>query len=391
MRDDWHSVTPLARARALAARIGDAADAIERDQRIPPALLGDIHDSGLFRLLLPRSIGGEEADPRDYLLAVEEIGRHDGSLAWCTFVANSSALIAAYLDPDAARAIYADPRASIAWGPPGVARAHAVPGGYRISGRWGFASGCRHSTWMGAHAAVEEPDGTLRLNAAGRPTIRTLLFPAADAHLHDDWDVIGLRGTSSVSYTVEDVFVPEAYSATREDPSLVREAGRMYAIPQQGLYTVGAAGTALGIARGMLEAFVALATHKTPRALAGPLAANPWVQTEFAWTEARLGAARAWLIAVLTEILEDPDPRAPVEIPDRARLRLAATYAINCAAETANWIYRAAGTSAIVTGTTFERRFRDVHTVSQQIQARTANFEAVGRILFGIMPETPFL
>ena len=165
----------------------------------------------------------------------------------------------------------------------------------------------------------------------------------------------------------------------------------MYAIPQQGLYTVGAAGTALGIARGMLDAFVALATHKTPRALADPLAANAWVQAEFARTEARLSAARTWLLAVLTEIMEDPDPQAPIEIPDRARLRLAATHAITCAAEAAEWTYRAAGTDAIVTGTAFERRFRDIHTVSQQIQARTANFEAVGRILLGTMPETPFL
>lgn len=391
MRDDRHLLSPLARAHTLAARIGDAADAIERDQRIPPSLLDDVHDAGLFRLLLPRSIGGEEADPRDYLIAVEEIGRHDGSLAWCMFVANSSALIAAYLDPAAARAIYADPHASIAWGPPGTPRARAVPGGYRVSGRWGFASGCRHSTWMGAHAAVEQPDGTLRLNSAGRPTVRTLLFPAEHARLHDDWDVIGLRGTSSVSYTVDDVFVPEAYSATREDPALVRETGRMYAIPQQGLYTVGAAGTALGIARGMLDAFVGLATHKTPRALAGPLAANTWVQAEFARTEARLSAARAWLFAALTGIMEEPDPQAPIDVPDRARLRLAATHAIGCAADTADWVYRAAGTDAIVTGTAFERRFRDIHTVSQQIQARTANFEAVGRILFGMMPETPFL
>ncbi len=156
MCDDRQSLTPLARARALAPRIEEAAVAIERDQRIPPTLLDAIHDSRLFRLLLPHSAGGEETDPRDYFHAVEEVGRHDGSLAWCMFVANSSALIAAYLDPVAARAIFTDPCASIAWGPPGPQRARAVPGGYRISGRWGFASGCRHATWMGAHAQVEE-------------------------------------------------------------------------------------------------------------------------------------------------------------------------------------------------------------------------------------------
>jgi len=382
---------PLARARAVGPLVAAAGDAIERDQRLPPTLLAALHDSRLFRLLLPRAFGGEEAHPGAYLRAVEEIGTHDGSVAWCMFVANSSALITAYLDPAAARAIYANPHASIAWGPPGADRARAVAGGYVVKGRWRFASGCRHATWMGAHCNVEEPDGSLRLNQAGRPTIRTLLFPAENATLIDDWDVIGLRGTASVSYTVADLFVPEAYSSTREDPALARETGRMYAVPQQGLYTVGAAGTALGIARGMLDAFFTLATHKTPRALAGPLARNAAVQTEVAQVEARLSAARAWLLASLDDIMADPDPHAPIEVPDRARLRLAATHAIQCAIETADWTYRAAGTDAIYAGTTFERRFRDIHTVSQQLQARIANFEAVGRILMGITPETPFL
>ncbi len=382
---------PLARARDLGPLVAEAGDAIERDQRFPAPLLDALHDARLFRLLLPRSAGGEEVEPGAYFRAVEEIGRHDGSVAWCMFVANSSALLAAYMEPATARAIYADPHATIAWGPPGADRALAVPGGYRVSGRWRFASGCRHATWMGAHCQVQEPDGSLRLNAAGRPTIRSLLFPADRATLIDDWNVIGLRGTSSISYTVEDLFVAEAYSSTREDPTLARERGRLFAFPQQTLYTVGAAATALGLARGMLDAFLALATHKTPRALAGPLARNAVVQSEMAQTEARVGAARAYVLATLDDIWSAPDQRAPIDVPARARLRLAATHAIQCAIEAADWTYRAAGTDAIFAGSAFERRFRDIHTVSQQIQARMANFEAVGRIMMGIEPETPFL
>ncbi len=382
---------PLSRARALGPVVAEAADAIEREQCLPPALLDGLHGARLFRLLLPRSAGGEESEPGPYLRAVEEIGRRDGSVAWCMFVANSAALLAAYLEPATARAIFADPRAAIAWGPPGPDRAFGVPGGYRVSGRWRFASGCRHATWMGAHCLVEEPDGSLRLNDAGRPTIRTLLFPADQARLIDDWDVIGLRGTSSGSYTVTDLFVAETYSSTREDPALARERGRLYAFPQQGLYTVGAAGTALGIARGMMDAFLALATHKTPRALAGPLARSAAVQMEFAQVEARLGAARAYLLAMLDDIWSDAEQRAPIDVPARARLRLAATHAIQSAIEAADWTYRAAGTDAIFAGSAFERRFRDIHTVSQQIQARMANFEAVGRIMMGIESEAPFL
>ncbi len=382
-------VEPLDRARALGPDIAAAADAIERDQRIPETVMAGLHAARLYRLLLPRSCGGEEVEPDVYFRAVEEIARHDGSVAWCMFVANSSALLAAYMEPATARDIFADPHAAIAWGPPGADRAMAVPGGYRVSGRWGFASGCRQATWMGAHCQVVEPDGSLRLNAAGRPTLRTLLFPARAARLLDDWDVIGLRGTASVSYTVANLFVPEAHSSTRDDPTLAREEGRLYAFPQQTLYPVGAAAVAIGLARAMLDAFRDLAGRKSPRTL-GLLARDGRVQAELARAEARLGAARAFVLSTLAEIWSDPMQARPITIPQRACLRLAATHGLEAATETAEWVWRAAGTDAIPADSPFNRRFRDIHTVSQQIQARAANFEAVGKVLMGIAPEGAF-
>ncbi|HEY3681218.1 MAG TPA: acyl-CoA dehydrogenase family protein, partial [Bradyrhizobium sp.] len=184
---------PVARARELAAEIAAAASEIERTRRIPEALLERLHDSRLFRMLLPRSAGGEEAEPAVYVAAVEELARHDASTGWIAFVSNSSALIAAYLEPAVVRAIFADPRSTVAWGPPNASQAHAVNGGYRLTGRWDFASGCRQANWMGAHCHVLEADGTLRLNRFGRPTVRTLLFPASQATLLDTWRTIGLR------------------------------------------------------------------------------------------------------------------------------------------------------------------------------------------------------
>lgn len=372
---------PVSRARALGPLIAENADAIERTQRIPSSLLQEINRAQLFRLLLPRGFGGEETHPRAYFEAVEEVSRHDGSLGWVMFVANSAALIAAHMEPATARTIFADPAGSLAWGPPGAQRAQAVPGGYRVSGTWPFASGCRHATWMGAHCPVIEAEGGLRLNAAGRPALRTLLFPVSSATLHDDWDVIGLRGTSSVSYSVRDLFVPEAHTSTRDDPAGSREMGRLYAFPQQTLYPVGAAAVAAGLTRGMLEAFGALAQRKAPRNL-GTLAADIWVQTEFARQEARLASARALVLSVLEEVWTDPE-RGVVALHHRARLRMATTHALAEAVQVAGWAWHAAGTDAIRTGSPFERRFRDLLTVSQQIQARTANFEAVGKVLLG--------
>ena len=379
----------LRRARGLAGAIAATADEIEQTRRIPEPLLTRLHEARLFRMFLQRELGGDEVPPADYLLALEELARHDGSVAWNIFVGNSAALITPFVDEEAARTIFADPRTSIAWGPPHGGLADAEPGGYRVSGTWQFASGCRQANWMGVHCRVKEADGSLRLNHAGRPTLRTLLFPKDQATLHDTWDTIGLRGTASDSYSVDDLFVPEAFSGTRDDPVLRRKSGPLYAFPQQGLYAVGVAGVALGIARAMLSAFVELAAEKTPRGLSR-LADTPTIQSGVGHNEATLGAARAYLLEGLREVYATAGEVDPIDIPDRLRVRLAATHAIHGAIEVADFVYKEAGVSAIFPGTPFERRFRDIHTLSQQIQSRGSHYEAAGQVLLGVPPEVYF-
>ena len=387
--DDLRQADPLARAQALAALIADNAAAIEGGRRLTEPVLDALHEARLFRMFYPRSVGGDEVEPGDYVLAVEELSRADGSVGWCVSIANSTGLLAPYLSLDGARRVFGDPRSTCAWGPPNECRGVAVPGGYRIAGRWDFASGCRHASWMGAHGTVVEPDGSLRLNAFGRPIVLTWLFPAKDATLLDNWQPIGLRGTGSESYTVKDLFVPEELTGTREDPNLRREPGRLYAFPQQTLYSVGIASVALGIARGMLDAFVDLAQKKTPRG-AGRLADNAVIQAEVARCEAALGAARIYLVATVREICEGADTVAPIDVRARARARLAGSHAISAALAVADWTYKAAGVDAIFPGSPFERRFRDIHTVSQQIQSRDAHYETVGQVLLGSPPEVFF-
>jgi alkylation response protein AidB-like acyl-CoA dehydrogenase len=377
---------PVARAREIGAEIEAAADEIERTRRFPEPLLGRLHESRLFRMVLPRAAGGDQSDPALYVGGLEEIARHDASVAWNTFAINSSSLIAAYLEPDASLAIFADPRGAIAWGPPNASRARAVEGGYRVTGKWDFCSGCRQASWLGAHCPVIEADGSLRLNHRGKPVVRTLLFPAKEATLLDNWHPIGLRGTSSESYRVDDLFVPEIFSASREDPALRRERGPLYAFTIQGLYAAGVAGVALGIARAMLSEFMELASRKSPRGLAR-LADSAVMQSDVARAEARLGSARAYLIETLTTIHAQADDVAPIEMAERARVRLAATNAIHGAIEVADFAYKQAGVDAIFPGSPFERRFRDIHTLSQQIQSRGAHFEQVGQILLGVPPE----
>ena len=376
---------PTVRARALGPAIAAASDEIERTRRLPPALLAALHEARLFRLLLPRSAGGEEVSPGTYMASVEEVARHDASVAWNLFVGNSSALVGAYITLDVAREIWRDPHTVVSWGPPNEHRAKAVPGGYRIAGRWDFASGCRAANWMGAHALVEEEGGELRLNSYGRPGQRILLCPVGQAALLDTWNTIGLRGTASDSYTLYDVFVPEAYSSQREDPALRRETGPLYSFTHAGLYAVGVAGVALGIARAMLDTLIELATKKAPRNL-GRMADSPTVQADVARNEARLGAARAYLLDVIGTLYDRASAAAPMDIPGRSRARLACTHAIHTAIDCADFTFKAAGVDAIFPGSPFERRFRDMHTLSQQIQSRSAHYEAVGHILLGGQP-----
>ncbi|MBY0333944.1 MAG: acyl-CoA dehydrogenase family protein [Acetobacteraceae bacterium] len=387
--DGSFTAAPVERARALGPAIAAAADTVEATRRIPPELATALHAAGMFRISLPRAYGGEEASPTAYLLAMEEVARHDASVAWNIFVGNSAALLAAFLPPDSARAIWADPRAVVAWGPPTGPVCRAVPGGYVVSGRWDFASGCRLATWMGAHCTVQEPDGSLRMSrVTGRPHIRSLLFPAEQARLLDTWHTIGLRGTASDSYEVEEVFVPEEFTSTREDPRARLVPGPLYAFTQQGLYAVGVAGVALGTARAMLDGFMDLAMAKVPRGLAR-MADDPLVADGVARTEARIGAARAWLAEILDGIYAGAGSDAPISVADRARVRLGCAHAIEEAVNAADWVYRAAGTDAIFPGRgPFERRFRDIHTVSQQIQSRRSHFAAAGAVMLGNAPET---
>jgi alkylation response protein AidB-like acyl-CoA dehydrogenase len=381
---------PVARARALGPALAAAADEIERTQEIPEPLLTHFHEARLFRMLLPRSVGGDQVEPWVYMRAIEEISRFDGSVGWNSFVANSSALIAPYIPFEAARTIFGDPRGLIAWGPPNQHRAIAAPGGYRVTGEWHFASGSRQANWIGAHCHVVEPDGSLRLNRFGRPTVRTLLMPKEKSTPVRNWQTLGMRGTASEGYTLTDVFVPEEFSGTREDPHLRRDRGPLYAFTTQNLYAVGVAAVALGIARAMHEAFMELTVDKVPRYMTR-LADNPVIQGQVARNEAALGSARAYLIDILKDCWDAADDIEPMNSADRARVRLACSQAILVSQEVADRVYKAAGTSAIFLGTPFERRFRDIHTLSQQIQSRENHFELVGKVMLNGDPDGNFL
>jgi alkylation response protein AidB-like acyl-CoA dehydrogenase len=379
----------LNRARALAPQIAAAAAEIERRREVPPEIADALIAAGFYRLLLPRSLDGAELLPPAYVPVIEEIAKADASTAWCLNQAGGCAMTAAYLDPDAARAIFGPPTGILAWGPgPGAAR--VVPGGYRVTASWSFASGSHNASWLGAHLPIIEADGTPRRNPDGSPAIRTLLFPKTATRMTDIWHVIGLKGTGSDRFSVEDLFVPEAFCVHR-DAGTRREEGLLYRFSSLQLYSSGFAGVALGIARASLDAFIALARDKIPFRAMRTLRDDNVVQAETAQAEARLDAARAFLYRALEETTAAVKARGHLILDERMTIRLASTFAIHEGVKVVDACYYAAGSAAIFEDNPFERRFRDIHAVCQQLQGRQEHFQTVGQHLLGLPADTGWL
>lgn len=376
------------RAHGLIPLIAEAADRVERDREVPSDVLDAMHEARLFRMLIPASIGGDEVEPATFFQVMEAVAMADASVAWCLGQNSGVSMAAAYLDPKVARELFGNARAAVATGAPSpYAKAVVTDGGYRVTGHWHFASGSRHSQWIGGHATVCEPDGSPRLGPNGKPLEqRTMFFPKSQATITDTWQVIGLRGTGSDDYAVNDLFVPEAYSFTRESDADRREAGPLYKFSIFNMFGMGFCAVALGIARTVLTDFIALARSKKAHSSGKLLADNNLIQTQVGLSEARLGAARAYVLDGYAQLYAQAASGQKVSFAQRLASRGMTCFAIQQAREVVDFAYHAAGAGAIFEKNPFERRFRDLHTVTQQSQAHLENFEALGQSLMGIEP-----
>jgi indole-3-acetate monooxygenase len=373
----------VARAEAVRAAVGAASDEIESARRLPAALLDKLHDARLFRLLLPRSSDGIETDPVTFFRVIETIASADASTAWCLSQAGGCAMSAAYLDLPVAHEIFADPRAVLAWGPGPKVRAVECDGGYRVTGVWSFASGGRHATWVGAHCPIYAADGSPRREASGEQQERTMLVRSEDVEWTDIWNTVGLRGTASDQFALNDFFVRSDHSITREFDRECREHGPLYRMGNGTCYQVGFAGVACGIARGALDSFLELAKGKVPRGNKSPIRDNAVVQAGLAQAEVNLRAARAYLLQSMAEIWKHLCAGSLITVEQRIIIRMASTHAIHRGREAVDFAYNAAGATAIFDSHPLERRFRDIHTVTQQLQGRASHFETVGAWMLG--------
>jgi alkylation response protein AidB-like acyl-CoA dehydrogenase len=369
------------RARALQPLIASEADEIERTRRLTPAVTSALIENELYRALLPRSFGGHEVPLEIFMQMQEEIAKADASTAWCLGQCAVCAMTAAYLEPDAANEIFNTPPGILAWGAINH-EVKAVPGGYMANARWEFASGSRQASWLGSHVRVVEADGSPRRKKDGAPEIRTILFPVTSATMYDVWDVIGLKGTGTDSYSVENLFIPEKFAALRDDPNAVREKGPLYKLTTNAVFSMGFAATSLGVARATLDAAIDLARSKIPQGLSA-MRDNNAVQGVIGRTEATLRAARAYLYSTAADIWRDLEGGASVTEAHRIAIRIAATWTIQQSTAVVDTAYHMSGATAVFAKNPFERRFRDMHAIAQQIQARDTHYEDAGKAILG--------
>ncbi len=388
MKDEQPPAGPVQRVGRIADLIEKSAAANEANGRLVPEVVEKLHEQRLFRLLLPRVYGGEEVDLGTWFRTMEAVARLDASTAWCIGQINGCAMSAAALEPEVARRIWGEPHAALSWGPPLRSRADEVDGGHRLSGEWSFSSGSRHATWLGLWAPVFDRKGSpvpLPHGAA----VRVFLAPARSVTWVDNWDVIGLRATNSGGFKVDGLFVPQGFSLVR-DLAEVRLPGPLYKFPMNSLFALGFSGVALGIARSMLDAAIALARQKTQRAAKTSLIDNHHVQFQIGEAEARLRSARTYVETTAERVWQAVVASGELLVSQRMDIRMAATFAIHEANTVADTAWHAAGSDAIFQSGAFERRLRDIRTVLQQAQGRKSHLQDTGAFLLGLEPNFAF-
>jgi alkylation response protein AidB-like acyl-CoA dehydrogenase len=370
----------VARALALHPLIKQEGDEFNRRRELTQPIVNALKQGNFFRMLQPRSISGMELRPSDFARVTEALAAADGSVGWVVCQSNGCSMSAAYLDPRVAKEMFGPIDGILAWGPPGAPfEAEPVEGGYCISGTWRFASGSQNATWLGAHMKV-----------TGRKEVRTMLFPKSNVTMVDIWHTLGLRGTASNEYVVKDLFVPADHTMLRDEAIDRREDGPLYRFRSNQLYSAGFAGVGLGIARGLIDSFLDLPATKISRGAAKPMRENNVVQSQLAQCEAKWHSARAFLNNTLDEIYNYIIQHGEMTERHAAMMRLASTWAIQQSREAVNTMFHCAGSVAVFEEQPFERRLRDIHTVSQQSQGRQLHYESVGQIMLGLPPENVF-
>ena len=376
--------TLLEAARRLAPMVRENADQTAAARELPKPVFHAIADAGLYLMGVPRAVGGLEIDFPTYVQVIEELGKADASTAWTVSQGANWATYAARMSRKAAREIWIDtPRSVVSNTPAPTAKAVVVPGGFRVTGRQPFSTGCKHASWIAAHVQVIENGEVRQRN--GKAEVRYCLVPVTQVELIDTWHTKGMRGTGTHSFEVKDVFVPEERTVLTHGAPLI-SPGPRYKIPITLGFAAGDGMVALGLARSCINAFFEVAGSKAPRNLTGLLRDQSISQVAVGQAEAALRAGRAFLLAAARDIWDEATSTEAqmVSLDRRTNLRLAATHAIRLAVGIVDSLYTACGATVVFDGHLLHRLFHDMHVITQHSQGRLAHYELVGKHCLGL-------
>ncbi len=362
-------VTPLVnRARDLRTLIEHDAAQAEAEGSTTDTVVDALAEAELFWILVPRELGGAEVGIEEALAVFEELSYADGSTGWSAMAnATSSAFAAIYTSDDAAKAMFNGESRGIhagMFGPVGSAR--ATDDGFMVSGKYQFGSGCAHATWFAAGTQEVDAEGEGMSDASGLPAFRVVFLRPEQVALHGNWDVLGLAGTGSYDYSVEDQFVGEGFSF----PLLAatpRRGGPTYNLGLFGIVASGHAGFALGVGMRALDELLELVPTKQRMGAFTPVADEQLFQHDFALHDAALRAARAYVFDVFGAAEATAVEGDAPTLVEQQRMRQATTYATRVAADATRFAYTWAGTTALRNGGVLQRCFRDIHAGTQHV------------------------
>jgi len=378
---------PLVRAAAaLRPLIRAHREEIEREQCLPKALVEQFHAAGFYSMVMPRDLGGLQADPLTYLRAVELLAEAAGSVGWNLANNSIGQLITLGLPDEGVHEIYAHGADSVIAGTAvqGGGRAVPVDGGYRVTGRWRFGTGCQESSWMLGSFQIVDGDGPRR-SPDGVPAYWRGVFARSDVQVVEgSWDVSGLRATGSFDWTVDDVFLPErrtmVHAGAPLDNQWRRWPGVSYALPAQAWVGPHHSAVITGIARAGIDALIELAGEKTPRGRTGRLCENPQVQDAVGRADAILNAGRVYRSAMITELWNSVAGGAETTLEQRARCRLAAVYAADSARQAMDLMYLHGGSTSFERESRLAECWRDLHVVGQTVTLAPEWYPIGGRV-----------
>jgi indole-3-acetate monooxygenase len=367
--------TVLQAVRQLAPSIFDRAGEIEAGRRVPVDLLNSLRAAGCFRLMRPATHDGLEASLPDAMRALESLARVDASVAWTVMIGAGSWIDLAHLpretfdalygtNPDAITAGVFNPTGSIA----------PADGGYQVSGRWSFASGCQHADVLFGNAIAGVVDGM--------PQLRGAVFAPVDVVIEDTWSVSGLCGTGSHHFHVDGAVVPAecTYAPMDGDPCV--DAPIVH-LPPPAVLSQLMASVALGIAQGALDDITVLAADKVPLLSPVALGANPLFQLELATADTDVRAARSLLYEEAERLWGAATSGDPLTMEHRAQVRASAVWTVERATSIVTTAYRAGGGTSLYSDCPLQRRLRDIHALAQHFIVRRDTLITAGAMLAG--------